>query len=160
MYGNVYVRASLSSSAGKESACNGGDPGSIPGSGRCPGKGIGYPLQCSWASLLAQMVNNLYAMRETWVRSLGRERSPGGGHGDPLQYSLLENPMDRGACLASTALLCKQSSALEGEAVVSRILTWPQDSCPPPRRPPGLVPPLECDLLLCLPQGCGEGRGE
>ena len=78
------------------------------------------------------MVNNLHAMRETWVRFLGRERSPGVGHGDPLQYSLLENPMDGGACLAATALLCTRSSALEGEAVVSRILTWPQDSCPPP----------------------------
>ena len=40
--------------------------------------------------------------------------------------------MDGGACLAATALLCTRSSALEGEAVVSRILTWPQDSCPPP----------------------------
>ena len=55
------------SSAGKESACNAGDPGSIPGSGRSPGEGIGYPLQYSWASLLAQMVRNLPAMQETWV---------------------------------------------------------------------------------------------
>ena len=37
------------SSVGKESACNTGDPGSIPGSGRSPGEGIGYPLQYSWA---------------------------------------------------------------------------------------------------------------
>ena len=44
------------SSAGKESACNEGDPGSIPGSGRCPGEGIGYPLQYSCASLVPQMV--------------------------------------------------------------------------------------------------------
>ena len=36
-------------------------------------------------------------MQETWVRSLGWEKSPGGGHGNPLQYSCLENPMDRGA---------------------------------------------------------------
>ena len=36
-------------SAGKESSCNAGDPGLIPGSGRPPGEGIGYPLQCSWA---------------------------------------------------------------------------------------------------------------
>ena len=34
-------------SAGKESACNAGDPGSIPGAGRSPGEGNGYPLQCS-----------------------------------------------------------------------------------------------------------------
>ena len=40
-------------SAGKESACNAGDPGLIPGSGRSPGEGIGYPLQYSWASLVA-----------------------------------------------------------------------------------------------------------
>ena len=39
------------SSGGKESACNAGDPGSIPGSGRSAGEGIGYPLQYSWASL-------------------------------------------------------------------------------------------------------------
>jgi len=47
------------SSAGKESACNAGDPGSILGSGRSPGEGIGYPLQYSWASLVAQLVKNL-----------------------------------------------------------------------------------------------------
>ena len=38
-------------SVGKESACDAGDPGSIPESGRSPGEGIGYPLQYSWASL-------------------------------------------------------------------------------------------------------------
>ena len=59
------------SSAGKESACKAGDPGSIPGSGRYPGEGIGYPLQYSWASLAAQMVNKPSAMQETWVQSLG-----------------------------------------------------------------------------------------
>ena len=54
-------------SAGKETACNAGDPGSIPGWGRSAGEGIGYPLQYSWASLVAQTVKNLPAMRETWV---------------------------------------------------------------------------------------------
>ena len=58
------------SSAGKESACNVGDPSSVPGSGRSPGEGIGYPLQYSWASLVAQTVKNLPAMWETWVESL------------------------------------------------------------------------------------------
>ena len=58
------------SSAGKESACNAGDPGSIPELGRSTGEGIGYPLQYSWASLMAQLVKNLSAMWETWVRSL------------------------------------------------------------------------------------------
>ena len=62
-----------SSSAGKESTYNAEDPGSIPGSGRSPGEGIGYPLHYSWASLVAQMVKNPPAMQETWVRSLGWE---------------------------------------------------------------------------------------
>ena len=54
-------------SVGKESTCNAGDPGSIPGSGRSPGEGIGYPLQYSWASLVVQVVKNPPAMRESWV---------------------------------------------------------------------------------------------
>ena len=53
--------------AGKESACNAGDPVLIPGLGRSSGEGIGHPLQHSWASLVAQLVKNLPAMRETWV---------------------------------------------------------------------------------------------
>ena len=65
------------SSVGKESACNAGDPSSIPGSGRSSGEGTGYPLQYSWASLVAQLVKNLPAMWETWVQSLGWE--------DPLE---------------------------------------------------------------------------
>ena len=59
------------SSAGKESTCNAGDPGSVPESGRSAEEGIGYPLQKSWASLVAQTVTNLPAIQETWVRSLG-----------------------------------------------------------------------------------------
>ena len=50
-----------------------GDPGLIPRSGRSPGEGIGYPLQYSWACLVAQLVKKPPAMRETWVRSLGWE---------------------------------------------------------------------------------------
>ena len=65
------------SSAGKESACSAGDPSSIPGLGRSAGEGIGYPLQYSWASLVAQLVKNLPLMWETWVGSLGWE--------DPLE---------------------------------------------------------------------------
>ena len=49
----------------KESACNAGDPGSIPESGRSAGEGIGHPLQYSWASLVTQMVKNPLAMWET-----------------------------------------------------------------------------------------------
>ena len=57
------------------SACNAGDPGLIPGLGRSAGEGIGYPLQYSWASLVAQLVKNLPARWETWVLSLGWEDS-------------------------------------------------------------------------------------
>ena len=54
-------------SAGKESTCNEGDVGLIPGWGSSPGEGIGCPLQYSWASLVAQLAKNPPAMRETWV---------------------------------------------------------------------------------------------
>ena len=54
-------------SAGKESAYNAGEPGSIPGSGRSPGEEIGYELQYSWTSLVAQLIKNPPAMQETWV---------------------------------------------------------------------------------------------
>ena len=117
----------------------------IPGLGRSTGEGVGYPLQYSWASLVAQLGKTPPAIWETWVRSLGWEdpleegkvthsyspwgckesdmterlslslftmpeapgsipgwgRSPGEGNGNPLQYSCLENPMDRGAWWAT-----------------------------------------------------------
>ena len=65
--GHMFSLGFSGSSAGKESACSAGDPGSIPVSRISPGEGIGYPLQYSWASLVAQMVKNPPAMRETWV---------------------------------------------------------------------------------------------
>ena len=74
------------SSVHKESACNAGDPGLIPRSGRPAEEGIGYRLQYSWASLVAQLVKNLPAMWETWVRFLDLGRSAGEGIGYPLQY--------------------------------------------------------------------------
>ena len=55
------------SSVGKESACNVEDAGSVPGWGRSTGEGLGYPLQYSWSSLVAQLVNNPPAVQETWV---------------------------------------------------------------------------------------------
>ena len=70
------------SSAGKESTCNIGYPGSIPGSGRSLREGIGYPLQYSWASLVAQTVKNLPAIWrpgfDPWVGRIPwrRERLP------------------------------------------------------------------------------------
>ena len=60
-------------SVGKEFACNAGDPGSIPGLGRSSRKGVDYPLQYSWDSLVVQLVKNSPAMWETWVQSQGWE---------------------------------------------------------------------------------------
>ena len=74
---NEWYPCFCDSSVGEESACNAGDPGSIPGSGRSPGEGLGYPLKYSWASLVAQTVRNPPAVRETRVQSLGWE--------DPLE---------------------------------------------------------------------------
>ena len=78
--GLSYASGFPGSSAGKKSACSAGDPGSISGSERFPAEGIGYPLQYSWASLVAQMVKNLPAMWETWDLSLGWE--------DPLEEGM------------------------------------------------------------------------
>ena len=61
------------SSVGKESICNAGDLSLTPRLGRSTGEVIGYPLKCSWASLVAQPVKNLPAVQETWVPSLGWE---------------------------------------------------------------------------------------
>ena len=69
----------------KESACNAGNPGSIPGLRRPPGEGNGYPLQYSWATLVAQLIKNLSAMQETLVHSLGQE--------DPLEKNCLPTPV-------------------------------------------------------------------
>ena len=62
------------SSAGKESACSAGDPSSIPGWGRPPGEGIGYPLQYSWASPVAQLVKILQCGRPGFDPWLGKIR--------------------------------------------------------------------------------------
>ena len=67
LHSSIQVQGFPDSPVGKESACNAGDPGSIPGWERSPGEGVGYPLQYSWASLVAQLVKNLPAMQETWV---------------------------------------------------------------------------------------------
>ena len=126
---NIYRKLNkngfLCGSDSKESACNVGNLGSIPGLGRSPGEGNGYPLQYSglensvdcivlgitkswtwlsdflWASLLAQMVKNPPVMWETWVRSLGWK--------DPLEEGMATHssilawkiPMDRGAWRAT-----------------------------------------------------------
>ena len=79
-YLSNYLGGFPDSSVGKESACNAGDPGSIPGLGRSIAEGIGYPLQYSQASLVAQLVKNLTAMQETWIQSLSRK--------DPLEEDM------------------------------------------------------------------------
>ena len=65
-----------------------------------------YPLQYSWASLVAQQVKDLPAMRETWIQSLGREDHLEKRLAYPLQYSGLENSMD-------CAWGCKESDMTE-----------------------------------------------
>ena len=66
---NIIINADIwgfpDSTIGKESTCNARDPSSTPGSVRCTGKGIGYPLQYSWVSLVAQLVKHPPAMQET-----------------------------------------------------------------------------------------------
>ena len=64
----------------------------IPRSGRSPGEGIGYPLQYSWAYLVAQMVKNPPAMWETWV-----------------QYWGWEDPLEKGTATHSSILAWRTS---------------------------------------------------
>ena len=70
---NTHSSGFSSSSASKESAWKTGDPSSIPGSGRSAREGIGYSFLYSWASLVAQLVKNPPAVKETWVQSLSWE---------------------------------------------------------------------------------------
>ena len=76
----IYSKGFPCNSAGKESACNAGDPSLISGPGRSFGEGIGYLLQYSWAHLVAQTVKNPPARQETWVKSLSCE--------DPLEKGM------------------------------------------------------------------------
>ena len=69
-------------------------------------------FSCHWGSLVAQRLKHLTAMQETQVRSLGWEDSPGEGKGNPLQYSCLENPMDRGAWWATVHGVAKSRTRL------------------------------------------------
>ena len=78
------------SSAVEENACVAGGLGSIPGSGKSPREGSGYPLQYSWASLVTQRVKNPPAVWETWVWSLG-----------------WEDPLEKGMATHSCRLACR-----------------------------------------------------
>ena len=98
---------------------------------------------------MAQRLKHLLAMRETRVRSLGREDSPGEGNGNPLQYSCLENPMDGGAWWATDHRVATSRTRLSDftfTVIAPRRIpycTYQQSfpvSCPPP--PPSLRQPL------------------
>ena len=95
------------SSAGKVSTCNAGNLGSISGSGRSPGEGIGYPLQYSWASLVAQKAKNLPAMWETWVQSLGLENPLEEGMATHSSILAWRIPMQRGAWWAAVHMVAE-----------------------------------------------------
>ena len=69
-------------------------------------------METQYISLVAQTIKNLPAMQETQIRSLDCEDSPGVGSGNPLQYSGLENSMDRGACLAKVHGVAKNRTRL------------------------------------------------
>ena len=99
-------------SAGKESTCNAGGPGSIPGSGSSPGEGIGYPLQYSWASLVALVVKNPPSMWQTWVQSLGWEEPLEEGLATPSSILAWIIPMDRGAWWATVRGVAKSRTQL------------------------------------------------
>ena len=88
----------------------------IPGLGRSAGEGIDYPLQCSWASLVARLVKNPPAMQETWVQSLGWEDL--WRRKIPLQYSGLENSTD---CIVHGGL--KESDMTE-DVIYTGLPTW------------------------------------
>ena len=99
---HVFIDSGFTSnSAFKESACSAGDSSSIPLLGRFLREGIGYPLQYSWVSLVAQMVKNPPAVQKTWFQTLGWE--------GPLEMGTATYPsilswrtaMDRGACQAT-----------------------------------------------------------
>ena len=105
-------------SAGKESACHEGDLGSVPGLGRPPREGKGYPLQYSGLENSMDCVAHGVTKSQAWLSNFhsdskesacnvedlglipGSGRSPGEGKGYPLQYSCLENSMDRGCSWA------------------------------------------------------------
>ena len=138
-YGSEIDMGFPGSSAGKESACSAGDPGSIPGSERFPGEEKDYPLQHSWAPLVAQTVKNLPATRETWVPSLGWEEPLEGGHSNPLQYPCLEYPYGQWSLAVLSSWGCKESDTTEQRSTAQCIC---QSYSPRVSRPP--LPPTQC----------------
>ena len=115
---------SLGSSASKESACTAGNPGSIPGSGSFPGERIGYPLQYSWASLVAQTGKNLPALRETWVQSLGRKDPPEEGMATHSSILAWRIPMHRGTWQATVHGVTKSRTGLSKHSMAYVVYTY------------------------------------
>ena len=74
---------------------------------------MGYPLQYSGASLVAQMVKESACNAGDLGSIPGLGRSPGGGHGNTLQYSCLENPTDRGAWQVMVYRVTKSQTGLK-----------------------------------------------
>ena len=111
------------SSAGKESVCNAGVPGLIPGWRSFPGEGMCYPLQYPWASLVAQMVKNPPAVWETWVWSLGGKIPWRRAWQHTLWYSCLENPHGRRGLAGYSPWCCKELDMTER-------LSTAKHSCP------------------------------
>ena len=85
----------------------------IPGSGRSPKERIGYPLQYSWASLVAQMVKNLATMWEIWVGSLGWEDLLEEGMATHSSILAWRIPMDKGAWRATVYGVTKSWTQLK-----------------------------------------------
>ena len=110
---NLMIVYSLDSLFGKESACYAGDPGLIPGLGRSSGEGTGYPLQYSWASLVAQLVKKSACNAGDLGSIPGLGRSSGGGHGKLSQYSCLENPHGQRSLVSYSAWRRKESDTTE-----------------------------------------------
>ena len=129
----LLLWASLVARLVKNPACNAGDPSSIPGSERSAGEGIGYPLQYSRASLVAQLLKSPPAVWETWVQSLDWEDALEKGKGYPLQCSGLENSRDctvHGVAKSRTRLGFPSLSCAGGEVGISPLtrcpLLWPR----------------------------------
>ena len=104
------------SSAGKESSCKTGDPGSTPGWGKSPGERVGYPLQYFRPSLVAQMVRNPPAMQENWVQSLGWEDPMEEGMATHSTVLAWRTPMNRGAWQATVRGVTKSRIQLSDSA--------------------------------------------
>ena len=115
LFMNSFAIGFPSGSDGKETACNVGDLGLIPGLGRSPEEGNGYPLQYPWGFLGGSVVKNPPAnARDAGDIGLIPEsgRSPGEGNDNPFHCSCLGNILDRGAWQAPVLGIAKESDII------------------------------------------------